>query len=171
MKKIIFSALFLTQLFVATATHIVGGFVSYTYVAGSTSTYNIQLKIYRDCNSQTPFDGLPDINGTVRTGHIFVYDNSSNLIATIDLDAPIVTTIDPPIDNPCLTNTSGVCVEEGVYTTTYTLPSDVQGYTLAYVRCCRNGSIDNILSPGSQGGTHFGIHSTNGYISQQQSEF
>ncbi len=154
MKKIISSALFLVAVFTAMATHIVGGFISYSYVAGTTSTYNIKLKIYRDCNSQTVFDGLPDANGMVRAGHIFVYDNFGSLVTTIDLDAPTVTNIDPPIDNPCLTNTSGVCVEEGVYTITYTLPSDVQGYTIAYVRCCRNGSIDNIMTPGSQGGTY-----------------
>jgi len=155
-KKFIYSFIFLILFFGTHATHIVGGFISYSYVPGTASTYNIRLTVYRDCNSQTPFDGLPnpDPNVPTATPHIFVYDDNGFLVYTIDLQAPDVTTIGPPIDNPCLTNTSGVCVEQGVYEATYTMPSASQGYTLAYVRCCRNGSITNLFDPGSQGGTY-----------------
>lgn len=97
---------------------------------------------------------MPDANGMIATPHIFVYDNSGFLIETIDLQAPNITTIGPPIDNPCLVNTSGVCVEQGVYEITHVMQSANQGYTLAYVRCCRNGSITNLFLPGEQGGTY-----------------
>ena len=154
MKKIFSAAILFLFAFSASAKHIVGGFISYTYVAGSTSTYHITLKVYRDCTTQTPFDGLPLSDGTIITPRVFVYDNSGAQVDVIEFQAPTVTVINPPIDNPCLTNTSGACVEEGVYQATYVLPSATEGFTLAYVRCCRNNSINNLILPGEQGGTY-----------------
>jgi PKD repeat protein len=164
MKKLIFTTLLLVVFSGIHATHIVGGFVSYSHVPGTTSTYNIRLTVYRDCNSPTPFDGFPLSDGTIITPRIFIYDNNGILDQTIELQVPDVNSIGPPIDNPCLTNTSGVCVEEGVYEATVVLSSASQGYTLAYVRCCRNGSITNLFLPGEQGGTYSAyVPPTNSY--------
>ncbi len=156
MKQVLPILLFSLLLFHAEATHIVGGFVSYRFISGT--TYEITLTAYRDCNSNVTLDGIPfpDGNGgmAVVTPRLSIFDNSGNFIDSIILSAPAVTTIGPPSDNPCLTNTSGVCVEQGVYTTTYTFPSSVTSYYVQYVRCCRNGSINNLFEPGTQGGTY-----------------
>ncbi len=42
------------------ATHIVGGFISYRYISGN--TYELTLKVFRDCNSNvtTLLDGDPN---------------------------------------------------------------------------------------------------------------
>jgi gliding motility-associated-like protein len=45
-------------------------------------------------------------------------------------------------------------VEQGVYTASYTFSSASSGYTVAYVRCCRNVSINNLFNPGNQGATY-----------------
>ncbi|MBK7345158.1 MAG: hypothetical protein IPJ06_19915 [Saprospiraceae bacterium] len=45
-------------------------------------------------------------------------------------------------------------VEEGLYTFTVNLiPSD-KSYFIAYQRCCRNGTISNIITPGDVGATY-----------------
>jgi hypothetical protein len=62
-KKHLTLALFLCLSLAASATHIVGGFISYTFISGT--TYEIKLTVYRDCNSTAVFDGTPDINGNI----------------------------------------------------------------------------------------------------------
>lgn len=134
----------------AHATHIVGGTISYRWISGT--TYEVKMTIYRDCNSPTPFDGAPGATTDAIVG-IFE-ENTGTLVTTLNLINPVITTILPPSDNPCLTNTSGACVEEGVYTTQVTLPSASMGYTLIHERCCRNGTITNVFDPGNQGAVY-----------------
>jgi gliding motility-associated-like protein len=45
-------------------------------------------------------------------------------------------------------------VEEAVYQGTINLPPSVTGYTLVYQRCCRNGTISNLISPNDVGSTY-----------------
>lgn len=149
MKQYFFALSLLLSVY-AHATHIVGGTISYRWISGT--TYEVKMTIYRDCNSATPFDGAPGATSDAIVG-IFE-ENTSNLVTTLNLINPVITTILPPSDNPCLTNTSGACVEQGVYTTQITLPSATLGYTLIHERCCRNGTITNVFNPGDQGAVY-----------------
>lgn len=134
----------------AHATHIVGGVISYKWLSGT--TYEIKLTIYRDCNSETLFDGEP--GGQVPVASVGIFDDNNYLVEALELVNPVITPILPPSDNPCLINTSGVCVEQGVYTTQVTLPSDISGYTIIHERCCRNNTINNLVNPGDQGAVY-----------------
>lgn len=151
MKKQLSVSLLLLITLCSSATHIVGGFISYRFISGT--TYEVKLTVYRDCNSATAFDGAPGATPKEAAVGLFV-GNTNNLVQTYDFVNPIVTTIQPPTGNPCLTNTSGACVEQGVYTLNITLPSATQGYTLIYERCCRNGTITNVFDPGNQGAVY-----------------
>lgn len=132
------------------ATHIVGGELYYDKL--NDSTYKITLKVYRDCiNGVAPFDGV----GNGATAILTVYQGPSTLFGTYDLGAPVVTPIPPTINNPCIQPPGGICVEEGVYTYTLTLPPKAGGYYLIYQRCCRNGTILNLVNPGNQGSTYY----------------
>lgn len=120
----------------------------------SGTTYEITLIVYSDCNSGTPFDGtgapgLPD-------ARLFVY-SGNQYVDSILMGVPDITSIEPPQNNPCLTNTAGVCLQQGVYSAVYTFPSDAVNYTIEYVRCCRNGSISNLFDPIDQGATYSAI--------------
>lgn len=151
MKRILIIGALLFSFASGKAFHIVGGYISYRYLSGT--TYEIRLTVYRDCNSTTPFDGTGDPL-QVPPAMVGVYaDNDPNAVAVLNMGAPVITRIGAPIDNPCLTNTTGVCVEQGTYTVSYTFPSANTGYTLTHVRCCRNSSISNLFTPDNQGGT------------------
>lgn len=128
------------------ALHIVGGEITYEYQGND--QYLVTLKLYRDCNS---INGAPfDIPATVG-----VFDSQNNLVQTISMFNVQITNIPPVVNNPCLAAPPNVCVEEGVYTELVTIPPSPGGYTLAYQRCCRNVTIDNIVMPGDQGATYF----------------
>lgn len=151
MKKIYFILFLLSflkgQVF---AKHIVGGEIIYDYLGGS--NYQVTLKVYRDCFSDgAPFDGLGNTPAAILT----VYDADSNLVNTFNLGAPIITNIPPTLNNPCIEVPTNVCVEEGVYTTIINLPPKTGGYYLIYQRCCRNNTIINLTTPGSQGSTYY----------------
>lgn len=129
------------------ATHIVGGEIYYDNLGGN--NYKIHMKVYRDCISALypPFDD-PAI--------ITVYDASSNLITTLSLASPIITIVPPSNNSPCSPATSGiVCVEEAIYQGVINLPPKVGGYYIVYQRCCRNGTILNLIVPGSVGATYW----------------
>jgi gliding motility-associated-like protein len=129
----------------AYATHIVGGEIIYDFLGND--QYRITLKVYRDCiNGQAPFDGNAII--TVWTG-------TGDSVATHLIGSPIITNIPPTINNPCVQAPTNVCVEEGLYTYTLTLPPRTGGYYVVYQRCCRNNTILNLTAPGDQGSSYY----------------
>ncbi len=147
---IVVSLLILTTHFTY-ASHIVGGVINYRWISGT--TYEVTMKIYRDCSSSSDFDGTPG-NTRNPTAPLGIFRESTNsLVSTVGMVNPVITRIYPIITNPCMDTTS-ICLEEGVYTTTITLPNSTDAYYLSYVRCCRNASISNIPTPGSTGATY-----------------
>lgn len=151
MKKIIYITLTIQLLLYVNfsyASHIVGGVINYRWISGT--TYEITMRIYRDCGpGSSDFDGAP--GGSRPFASLGLFNETTNsFVQEYRLTSPVVTSIIPVITNPCMV-TTGICLEQGVYTTTITLPSATTPYYLSYVRCCRNGSITNIPSPGSTG--------------------
>ncbi len=141
--------------FQAEATHIVGGFISYRYISGS--QYELTMKIYRDCNSATLFDGDDPVNNPVPAATVGLLElNGGNytLVNTFSLVDPVIRSLPSTSTNPCLNVPPGICVEEGTYTYTFTVPDPTKTYMLVYERCCRNGTINNLNNPGNQGTTY-----------------
>ncbi|MBL7825756.1 MAG: gliding motility-associated C-terminal domain-containing protein [Saprospiraceae bacterium] len=138
---------------VVEAKHIIGGDVTYEYVANSgpnAKVWRFTMKIYRDCfGGGATFDTDASIaiyRGTYQNNVMYEnfyvnYDDFTRLIP----DTP-----------QCVTKIPSVCVEEAVYVFERTLPVTAAGqsYFVVYQRCCRNESITNILSPGSIGATY-----------------
>lgn len=126
------------------AAHIVGGEIYYQCTSGN--SYDITLKVYRDC-----FGGGASFDDP---GRVYVFDVNDSIVATL-LATPSITNLNPQINNPCLVAPPNVCVEEAIYLYSTTLPPSAGGYYLVYQRCCRNGTIANLTAPGTQGATYF----------------
>lgn len=126
------------------ATHIVGGEIYYDCLGGD--NYKITLKLYRDC-----YNGLASFDAPAT---IFIFDSSGNFIDSVEANAfnPVVLTY--PLNNPCLSPPSNVCVEEAVYEVMVNLPPLAGGYDLTYQRCCRNSTVLNISNPADIGTTY-----------------
>lgn len=145
MRKILFILITLFALWPNTtnATHIVGGEIFYECLGNN--RYRVTLRVYRDCFAgQAPFDN---------PAYITAY-NANGVFQTFTFYSPRVTNIPVVVDNPCLVAPPNVCVEEGEYQQTITLPPDPNGYTLVYQRCCRNNTVVNLRNSGDQGGTY-----------------
>ncbi len=129
------------------ATHILGGYINYTH--DSANTYTIHLFLYRDCNSQTPFDG--SAGAAAPYAILGLYDNNDSLFNTLHLTNPEVTTVFPPQDSTCIFP-APFCLEVGKYTTRVTL-NPLTDILLVYQRCCFSFSVANIFDAGNKGYT------------------
>lgn len=140
-----FLFLFLTVLSLKSfATHIVGGEIFYDFLGSN--NYRITLKLYRDClTGLAPYDN---------PATIFIFDNSGNLVDSVQIPFPGSSVLPVTINNPCFTPPTNICVEEAIYITIVNLPSISGGYNITYQRCCRNNSILNLINPGDVGSTY-----------------
>ncbi|MBC8173733.1 MAG: hypothetical protein H7X71_07500, partial [Chitinophagales bacterium] len=128
------------------ATHIIGGSMSYSYTGND--TYTIRLEVLRDCASAgASFDNPASIGIFDKDGKLF-----KQLFVTIG--AVEVLTDDPANICPFPPN---ICVERTFYQTSVTLPAIEGGYTIAYQRCCRSNVIVNLENP-SENGMTFHTH-------------
>src|SRR5438045_1368803 len=109
MKKWLGIALLLLSAFNSTASHIVGGEMIYDYLGND--KYKITLKIYRDCNVTSPFDGT----GIAGPAYITVYDGFDNYIGVYDVGTPTITPVPPAFSNACIQVPHTTCIEEGIY--------------------------------------------------------
>lgn len=136
-------AIFLHLSIVANASHLVGGDISVKWISGN--NFEITVNVYRDCkNANTgAYLDRPIVVG--------IYDLvSNNIYRAIQI---------PLIDSAILVMGDGcnhisqdqICVQHGIYRTTATIDSNSNGYYISWLRCCRNGIIDNIADPGETG--------------------
>lgn len=126
------------------ATHIVGGEIYYDNLGGN--NYRITLKVYRDC-----FNGVPLLDAPAC---IFIFNSAGTFIDSIEIPRPPAVILPTTINNPCFSPPTNICVEEGIYQSVINLPPIPGGYNLTYQRCCRNGTILNLVLPGDVGSTY-----------------
>jgi gliding motility-associated-like protein len=147
-RKVWFTLIFCIFSQLTYATHIVGGELNYTHIEDD--SYEISLTIFRDCYNANPNVFFDD---TVSIG---VYDPFFNFLVEdirIPFDTLLNDTLSPVLYNDCLIIPPAVCVHTTVYKDTIDLPYNSNGYVLVYQRCCRNGTINNIVAPLETGAT------------------
>ncbi len=135
------------------ATHVVGGDMTYRCLGND--QYEVTLTVRRDCEFGHPaayFDdpaaiGIYSSQGSLQTSLGFL----GQLIIPFNQDD----TLNQVFTAECGVNGQDVCVHETTYIDTLTLPFRPGGYHLVYQRCCRNGSLNNVLDPLLTGSTYF----------------
>lgn len=134
------------------ATHIVGGEMRYESLGYNPQTmqgtYRIILKVYRDCYNGIPWFDDPASLGVFMGGQGALF--AAYNVSPISNDTlPIV------LNDPCLMQPNGICVNVARYEAIVTLPYLPEGYLFVYQRCCRNEIINNIPNPGETGATYY----------------
>lgn len=151
MKKILLLTVLVLSYFAASATHLIGGNLGYEYVGqfGANYRYKIILTTYTNCDATS---NIPQPEGPNLTIGIYGQDiqndplNGGNKTWITDATISLVDSnqIDPNLPGNCPIG-SNVCIYKGVYEGFVDLPINFNGYHIFYERCCRNGSIVNLI--------------------------
>jgi gliding motility-associated-like protein len=147
-RNVLFYILLLFAPLSLSAYHIIGGEITYQCLGND--EYRFTMKIYRDCSDPRgdQFDARAPV--TIYRGNLDPYDQVQHIYASL---RPNIRTLPVDNGNPCLEVPPGLCVQEGIYIFTATLPAINESYHIVYQRCCRNASIDNIQRPDDIGAT------------------
>ncbi|MBL0343125.1 MAG: hypothetical protein IPP71_21015 [Bacteroidetes bacterium] len=129
----------------------------YQGLVGTNQSYKVTLKIYRYCDASA--GGTAPLDPSMFLG-IYNQDplnpnDDKNWFATENLILISSGFITPPSIGSNCAFSSSVCVEEGVFEADILLPPDPGGYHLMVERCCRNGNLVNLSTPGSIGQTYY----------------
>jgi len=126
----------------AFATHIIGGEMNYKCLGND--QYQVSLTVYRDCYlGEAPLDD---------TAYVAAFNIDGALVTTLPILLGQIDTINQV--DACLLIPANICVETTTYIDTITLVNRPGGYRLVYQRCCRNGTILNIVDPLNTGATY-----------------
>ncbi|WP_254560307.1 T9SS type B sorting domain-containing protein [Dyadobacter diqingensis] len=145
-NRLILSFVLLLCFMEAHATHIVGGQLFFTENKGAYYNYNIGLTMYFDA-----LNGNPGAEDTFVNIYVFrKRDNAA--MASVQV---------PKIGRKSVSYTNPLCGIASTETIMITYAMDVRaesanfddpgGYYMVWDRCCRNGTITNIKSPGDAG--------------------
>jgi gliding motility-associated-like protein len=145
-NRLILSIVLLLCLLEARATHIVGGQLFFTENKGAYYNYNIGLTMYFDARNGNP--GAED-----EFVNIYVFRKRDNAaMAAVQV---------PKIGRKSVSYTNPLCGIASTETIMITYALDVRaesasfndpgGYYIVWDRCCRNGTITNLKSPGDAG--------------------
>jgi gliding motility-associated-like protein len=154
MKKFLVAIVFSVLFFNAYSAHIKGGFITYQYLGPGINNpgylrYKITLTIYMVCNPSV--GQLTDpINLTVFAG------NGTTQIANPSVNITNRYNLGKAIDEPCITGNQAECYYTIVVyeLDNYELPVASDGYVIAYQRCCRIASMDNVQNSSAVGNTY-----------------
>ena len=130
------------------ATHIAGGEITYKYL--DTNKYLVRLTLFVDCfNGSTGAIAL-DSNA------VFAYfdADTDTLINFDEIERSNPTRIEELHYN-CVKFTSDACVDRYIYEYEKSIDPGRSGIIIAFQRCCRNGTITNLLNPQDAGATYW----------------
>lgn len=139
------------------AGHLIGGDFSYRCIGSNDegNEYEVELTVYRNCECRAGSPFCANFDGDAL---ISVFDGNNQFVGvfTMNLDTINEKEVIPlQTDQLCLKEEPEVCVERSTgYREQITLPPSSTGYTLNYMRCCRNASINNLNQPEDQGSTY-----------------
>jgi len=140
MKRFIAFSIFLAAFqFNASADHITGGEMFYTYLGrnGAEYQYSVTLKLFMRCNSGRRFNDPTTVSVFDRLTSARILDVSVGLTRQENISLA-------NSSNPCITNPPTVCYDVGYYQFTVSLPGNVNGYLLVSQVNYRIAGINNL---------------------------
>lgn len=150
MKRLLTYISILTFAFSASATHIVGGDVTYEHI--TQNEYIVTLHLYIDCVNGT--QGAINLD---TVANISYFDAVSNTLLSYD-PIPVLTKINvEKLNYKCLKVEPNACVQQFSYSYNKTIEPGPNGVIIAFQRCCRNKTITNLLNPEDIGATFFAL--------------
>lgn len=144
----------------AKATHIVGGDITYRFLdrTNGQNRYEVILTVRRDCSKNK--DGKDTNEPFDKNAVITIFkddkNNKKSVFQILKVAQSSTSSVDDKIESDCGFEGSQICYEQTEYKVIVSLPDNPDGgYIFVYQRCCRNGSINNIINPLNTGATYF----------------
>jgi gliding motility-associated-like protein len=141
-KRTLILLFILTFGYIARASHIIGGEMSYKFISsnGNNLTYRVTLKLFRICGSGQNIAELP---GSV---YLAIYNKATNQAYQIP-EVPRNSKEEKNLGqvDPCIVNPPTICFQIGTYITDVTVPVSTMGYIISFQSCCRDNSMQNII--------------------------
>jgi FOG: PKD repeat len=150
MKALKLSLLLLLSAITASANHITGGEMYYTFLGknGTDYSYHVVLNLYRDCFSNgAPLDDAVAIS-------VFDNGNFATVWANNNIPRSKIVHLNLSSPSPCIQNPPAVCYDVGYYEFDVTVPASLAGYTITFQRCCRIAGINNLNNSSTVGATY-----------------
>ncbi|WP_118973428.1 PKD domain-containing protein [Taibaiella koreensis] len=129
------------------ASHMIGGDVTYRCLGGN--NFEITITLFQDC-----LYGEPGALAQDNPAFYSIFSGSS-LVRADSVSAISTEIVNPNFSNACINNYPNTCMRKQVFRFRVNLPATNVGYTIVYERCCRNASINNIVTPGNVGVTYY----------------
>jgi gliding motility-associated-like protein len=142
---VFFSLLYLVS--IANAAHIVGGDITVKWLNGN--SFEVTLNFFRDCKG-----GGATFETPITAGLFDKVTNDSILSFPMNLISQDTLSLGDTC-NPINNNT--LCVEQGIFKATVTIPNNPNGYYISWLRCCRNNIIANVTDPTNSGSGSAGM--------------
>ena len=144
--SVIFLLLCLCFCMQASAKHVKGGYIQYTYNGvGSTtgtSNYTITVTVFFSCTVSGPKDQV----------YLGVYDAVTHAtVLTQEISTTTTNTYTKSAVNPCMSNPPSICYEVYTYVYTADLANNANGYILAVQDAYRSDGIVNIVNSSADG--------------------
>ena len=138
----------------ALGAHIVGGDVTYrciaSYPVNRVSRFEVKFTIYRDSKSGGAFFDIPGRFGIYSkniNGNVWTHQQT--------LDVGPIQIENVPLNDECVIVPPNIGVEKTSYIFEVDLEWGENVYQIAYQRCCRNGTISNLINPGETGAVFY----------------
>jgi len=109
--------------------------------------YEIILTVKRDCNLGADDAQFDD------PAHVGIYNINGQLLDYLAFNGQLLLqfegdkNLQNEIQQVCFSSSNEICVHSTEYRATVELSPNSNGYILAYQRCCRNSSLNNVVSP------------------------
>jgi len=147
LRKLVFIALFIFSGNL-TATHIVGGEMTYKYLGNN--KYRLRLDLFIDC-----LNGSSGAISQDAFAYFAIFDgNTRNYIENHVVQRKGPKRLEKVFYN-CLKRAPNACADAYYYEIDVTLPDRKGGYYVSFQRCCRNRTITNLLNPGATGANYW----------------
>jgi gliding motility-associated-like protein len=133
------------------ASHIFGGNMYLTQVDKDIGKFKLTMNIYVDGNTLIPLE-LANLQNTSQSLRVFSKTGNKKMM---DISLPFARMTDFVYDNETCSKLRSMKTIQFTYELEVTLNpnaySDINGYYIAWERCCRNASINNIVNPVNTG--------------------
>lgn len=151
LRAVIFTACLVTSSL--QAAHIIGGDVTYQCLSTNTftqsTTFKITFTMYRD-----PFGGGAQFDTGAEFGLYKTSDGQAwEHVQTYEANPTNITSLE--FNLACVVLPPNIGVQRAYYVFNAEIPWGTENYQIVYQRCCRNGSINNIVNPGETGAAFY----------------